>query len=151
MGIFDRFRKKKMKNKKGAGEDLAKDFCKLALKFAEDVNKKLDYSKNSIAVLEEVLDCYSNDIPKSKPTENQIRSMSVIFGSYLGEIMLQSGLSEAGFFWETDGSPNTLVLVKSDGSYLTPCNKVYKRLVNGIEDNVIAFYKFAMEEFTAQK
>ena len=29
---------------------------------------------------------------------------------------------------------------------ITPVDKVYKRLVNGAEDNVISFYQMAMEE-----
>ena len=30
--------------------------------------------------------------------------------------------------------------------YITPVDKVYKRLVNGAEDQVVSFYKRMMEE-----
>ena len=30
--------------------------------------------------------------------------------------------------------------------YITPVDKVYKRLVHGTEDNVVSFYQMMMEE-----
>lgn len=148
MGIFDRFKKSKQNtdNKNNEIEIFAKKNSLTAIDYAKDFNKEFDYSKNSIAYLEEILDYYSNDISKSKPTENQIWSMSLIFGSYLGEVMLKNGLSEKGYIWGKDNSSNIPLLIRSDGSYLTPNDKVYKRLVNGNTDNVVSFYKFAIEE-----
>lgn len=31
------------------------------------------------------------------------------------------------------------------GNHITPINKVYKRLVNGAEDNIVLFYELFME------
>ena len=33
-----------------------------------------------------------------------------------------------------------------DEKYVTPIDKIYKRLVNGPEDNVVSFYQMMMEE-----
>jgi len=33
-----------------------------------------------------------------------------------------------------------------DEKYVTPIDKIYKRLVNGAEDNVVLFYQTMMEE-----
>lgn len=156
MGIFDRFKKQKVEiiiedTIESSIEDSIEGACALAIDFGKRLSKELDFTVDSLADLEEILECYSKDISVSKPTENQIWSMSVIFGSYLGEVMLINGLSEAGFFWEKESSSNTPWLVKNDGSHLFPCNKVYKRLVNGAEDNVVYFYRFATEEFVAQE
>lgn len=151
MGIFDRFKKQ---NKNHENDKLQKDAKKLsatAKNFAKQFNKNFDYSRNSIEDLEEILDYYSDDISTSKPTENQIWSMSMIFGSYLGEVMLKNGLSEKGYSWGKIDSSNIPLLIKNDGSYLTPNDKVYKRLVNGPEDNVVSFYKFTMEIFITQE
>ena len=142
MGLFDIFksRKPKVKNTDNEWAVCAQKMCVTAIEYANGFNKKLDYSENSIADLEEILDWYSKDIAVSKPTENQIWSMSIIFGSYLGETLLKNGLSEKGFDWGTEPSSNIPLLIRNDGgSYLTPNDKVYKRLVNGSEDSVVSF------------
>ena len=72
--------------------------------------------------------------------------MAIIFGSYLGETLLKNGLSEKGFVWGKEPSSNIPLLIRNDSAYLTPNDKVYKRLVNGSEDSVISFYRFATKE-----
>lgn len=142
MGLLDIF-----KSKKATATDndnqwslYAQKMCITAIEYANEFNKKLDYSENSIIDLEEILDWYSKDISISKPTENQIWSMSIIFGSYLGEMLLRNGLSQKGFIWGKEASSNVPLLIKDDGTYLTPNDKVFKRLVNGSEDSVVSFY-----------
>jgi len=148
MGLFDIFkgRKQSVKNTTIEWTVFAQKMCVTAIEYANEFNKKLDYSENSIADLEEILNWYSNDIAISKPTENQIWSMAVIFGSYLGETLLRNGLSQKGFVWGKEDSSNVPLLIKGDGSYLTPNDKVYKRLVNGSGDSVVSFCRFAKEE-----
>ena len=143
MGILDKF--KKVPNNREI-ENNARKNAETAISYAKSFEKEFDYSKNSIKDLEEILDYYSNDISMSKPTENQIWSMSVIFGSYLGEVMLKNGLSKKGYNWGKDDNSNIPLLVNSDNSYITPNDKVYKRLVNGKEDNIISFYDYVMED-----
>ena len=121
--------------------------CATAIEYAQNFDKKLDFSENSIVDLEEILDWYSKDIAVSKPTENQIWSMSIIFGSYLGETLLKNGLIEKGFAWGKEASSNIPLLIKDDGCYITPNDKVYKRLVNGSVDSVISFYQFATKKW----
>ena len=116
-----------------------------AIKYAKSFGRKLDYSKDSIKDLEEILDYYANDISKSKPTENQIWSMAVIFGSYLGETMLKNGLAQRGYVWGKDNTSDIPLLSGADGSHVTPNDKVYKRLVNGKEDDIVSFYDVVME------
>ena len=148
MGLFDIFkiRKQNTKNKHGEWTVYAKKMCVTAIEYANEFNKNLDYSENSIADLEEILDRYSNDIAISKPTENQIWSMAIIFGSYLGETLLKNGLSQKGFNWGKESSSDIPLLIRNDGAYLTPIEKVYKRLVNGSGDSVVSFYRFATKE-----
>ena len=148
MGLFDMFKKPKqnIKNTNSEWTVYAQKMCATAVEYANEFNKKLDYSENSIADLEKILDWYSNDIAISKPTENQIWSMAIIFGSYLGETLLRNGLSQKGFVWGKEDSSNVPLLIKDDGTYLTPNDKIYKRLVNGSEDSVVSFYRFATKE-----
>lgn len=142
MGLFDKLKKN---NKNTQIENIAKTNSNTAVSYAKSFEKQFDYSKNSIKDLEEILDYYSNDISKSKPTENQMWSMAIIFGSYLGEVMLKNGLAKKGYNWEKDNTSNIPLLVANDGSYITPNDKVYKRLVNGKEENVISFYDVIMD------
>lgn len=144
MGLFDKFKKDNIQ--KVEIENIVKKNSNTAINYAKSFEKEFDYSKNSIKDLEEILDYYSNDISKSKPTENQIWSMSVIFGSYLGEVMLKNGLLKKSYKWDKDNNSNIPLLVANDGSYITPNDKVYKRLVNGKEENVISFYDVIMEK-----
>lgn len=148
MGLLDIF-----KSKKATATDndiqwslYAQKMCITAIEYANEFNKKLDYSENSIIDLEEILDWYSKDISISKPTENQIWSMSIIFGSYLGEMLLRNGLSQKGFIWGKEASSNVPLLIKDDGTYLTPNDKVFKRLVNGSEDSVVSFYRLVTKK-----
>ncbi len=148
MGLFSIF-KHRNQNSKNTNSELtiyAQKMCATAIEYAQEFDKNLDFSENSIVDLEEILDWYSKDIVVSKPTENQIWSIAIIFGSYLGETLLKNGLSEKGFVWKTEESSNVPLLIKDDGFYITPNDKVYKRLVNGSEDNVIFFYRFAKNE-----
>ncbi len=71
--------------------------------------------------------------------------MAVIFGFYLGEVMLKNGFSKNGYTWGKSDISNIPLLVDDKGSYITPNDKVYKRLINGKEDNVNSFYDFVME------
>ena len=148
MGLFDMFKKSKQtaNNMNHEWTDYAQRMCATAIEYANEFNKTLDYSENSIVDLEEILDWYSKDVSVSKPTENQIWSMAIIFGSYLGETLLKNGLSEKGFVWGKEPSSNIPLLIRNDSAYLTPNDKVYKRLVNGGEDSVISFYRFATKE-----
>lgn len=86
--------------------DYAKRMSATAVEYAKTFNINFDYSGNSIADLERILDYYHKDIAESKPTENQVWSMATIFGSYLGEVMLKNGLKENGFSWGFDSSNN---------------------------------------------
>ena len=143
MGIFDKFKNPRKKDY----ETIAKNMCATAIDYAKDFDKEFDFSKSSITDLEEVLDFYSTDIPASRPTENQLWSMSIIFGSYLGETLLRNGLRNKGYVWTVEGSSDIPLLIGKDGNYITPIDKVYKRLVNGQADSVISFFRFAIDQF----
>ena len=66
------------------------------------------------------------------------------FRLLFGEVMLKTVLPKKGYKWGTDNFSNIPLLVNADGSFVTPNDKVYKRLVNGKEDSVISFYDVIM-------
>ncbi len=148
MGFLDRLKRGKWTLKEECnriGSD-AKKNSMTAIEYAKTFQKKFDFSERSIGDLEEILDYYAKDLLESRPTENQVWSMSLIFGSYLGEVMLKNGLSKRGYHWGMQNTDNIPLLMADDEKYVTPIDKIYKRLVNGAEDNVVLFYQTMMEE-----
>ena len=148
MGIFDRLKRGKQTSKEeysGIVSNARKNSM-TAVEYGKSFQKNFDFSAKSIGELEEILDYYAEDLLESRPTENQIWSMSLIFGSYLGEVMLKDGLSKRGYCWGIQDTGTIPLLMAGNEKYITPVDKVYKRLVNGAEDNVISFYQMAMEE-----
>lgn len=113
-----------------------------AVEYAVSFQKNLDYSVKSICDLEEILNYYAEDLKAARPTENQIWSMALIFGSYLGQSMLNNGLLKSDFKWIEEQIP---YLSDPAGRAIAPVDKVYKRLTNGAVDNVCSFYDFAMD------
>ncbi len=119
------------------------DLC--AIEYARSFSKSFDHSESTIARLEEILQYYYEDAAASSPTEKQLWSMSCIWGAYLGETLLKNGLSGKGFGWAVVGNSLVPVLKRGDTEYITPVDKVYKRLTNGGGDNVISFYDMVTE------
>jgi len=115
-----------------------------AVTIANAYDTNLDFSEESITSLENLLDGFAKGIPMHKPSEEHICNISMIFGTYLGETLLKNGLAEKGYYWDIVKLSPFPVLTHENGNILTPNNKVYKRLVDGEEDNVVSFYKFAM-------
>ena len=148
MGNLDRLKREKRTSKEECSGIVsnAKKNSMTAVEYAKSFQKNFDFSERSIGDLEEILDYYAKDLLESRPTENQVWSMSHIFGSYLGEVMLKNGLSKRGYHWGMQNTDNISLLMADDEKYVTPIDKIYKRLVNGAEDNVISFYQMMMEE-----
>lgn len=146
MNLFDKLKKNKIiSNKDIEIEKNIKKNCATAINYAKSFEKNFDYSNYCIKDLEEILNYYSNDISKSNPTESQIWNMALIFGSYLGETMLRNGLKKNGYNWGITNNSNIPLLITTAGNYITPIDKVYKRLINGKEDSIISFYDFLID------
>ena len=65
MGLFDKLKKRNKDNANKEVEIFAKNYSATAVDYAKHFNKNFDYSKDSIADLEEILDYYSKDISVS--------------------------------------------------------------------------------------
>lgn len=126
------------------------NLAKTAVRYAQSFNEELDYSKESIKAVEKILDYYSKDLQNcaadEKPTEKQIWSMALIWGAYIGEVMRRE--LEPDYVWTDEESfeertPHILTVGKNERTF--PINKVYKRLINGPEDNVVSFVDVIIE------
>jgi hypothetical protein len=131
-------------------DDMMKAYADNALDLAKQLNVDLDFSEGSIELLEMVLEVYHKGIPKgikkffSKgPSEHEISQMSKIWGAYLGETIIKN----LGGHWEISKSfDGAICLIIGDGEIYPPA-KVYKRIINGSEDNVYVYYVVLKNEY----
>ena len=72
------------------------DAASLGGNFGTSLGKVLDYTPASVSVLDEILQIYHEDIHHSEPTEDQVYSVALIFGAYLGECIRLSVPQDSG-------------------------------------------------------
>lgn len=120
----------------------SKPFCEGAVKVALQFGKTFSYKTEDINDMEEILEQYHNAYESKKITDEAAERLAICFGIYLGQIMLESKLSEFGYEWRVD--ENQPCLASDDNNKMYPVSKVYKRIINGIEDDVKSFYDVAI-------
>ncbi|MCJ8007416.1 hypothetical protein ACFFF5_14540 [Lederbergia wuyishanensis] len=130
-----------------------------AVEYAKTFGKSFTYSEDDIKDLEEILDFYSKDLKgnllknllrkmtKTMPTENQIYSMSLIWGSYLGQLLKKYVNPKLCWVEEEVFGDGKIIHLKDEEVRFFPIDKVYKRIMNGSEDNIISFYEVLKRDF----
>jgi len=99
----------------------------------------LDYSPNSITVLESIIDAMRRDGAPFHKMGDTIFCM----GCYLGEVFVRNGHRK----WAAkESSPmkdfsSSFLIKLSATAYCNPIDKVVKRIENGEEDSLTYFYK----------
>ncbi|MBY0597397.1 hypothetical protein [Bacillus bingmayongensis] len=129
------------------------NLCNKAIEYAKAFDKTFNYSEENIKELEEILDYYTNDLRDKEvsgneeeiPTENQIYTMALIWGSYLGEVLKRHIAQEAEWIQGKVFNGEEVLHLQVGEWKVFPIDKVYKRFVNGREDNVISFYDITKE------
>jgi hypothetical protein len=118
---------------------------------------ELDFSPRSIEDVELILARMHESIPrklyekiyKRGPTPEQMATLSLAYGAYLGEVIRR----EFGGTWskeEVNGEP-ALALVFDPQHKLYPPAKVWKRFNAGEEENICAFYENCSEKLRKQR
>jgi len=98
----------------------------------------LDYSAESINTLDEIIVLLSESLDIDLDFESRL------WGSYLGEVIR----TRYAGLWEMTQYPGGQVAVPAvevRGSRLFPLMKVYRRLTNGEEEDLPAFYNMVTE------
>lgn len=109
-----------------------------AAAYAENCGIKLDYSRESIEKVEEILAAFHEQLSEDKGEDGGagLWNLAVHFGIYLGETMLSVSLKDKGYEWYIqDGTP----ILKKDDNEMSPITKAHKRILNGPEDSVKSF------------
>lgn len=110
--------------------------AELCVRFIEHkFGKTADYSEAFLPEIESILGLLHLSMPASKPSQDDIQQFCTLFGSYLGETYRRNRGGEWGV---SDG--NTPTLSFGGGYKSFPWARVYKRLINGDEDNVHHWY-----------
>ena len=118
------------------------ELAEKAVESAKDWDLLLDYSAESITSLETLAQMIYKANKSQHLSDQVLLNAAVIYGAYLGETLLRNGLRKLGFDWaETD--EDSIVIRKGD-HWMSPINKVYKRFINGTEDNLEGFYSFSL-------
>ena len=118
---------------------------------------ELDYSPGSIEDVELILARMYESIPrrfidrffKKKPSDEQMAQIAISYGAYVGEVLRK----EFGGTWTKQNimdQQDVLALNFGKGNTVFPPGKVWKRLQNGEEDNVYAFYQLARKRQNEQ-
>ncbi|KAF6570564.1 hypothetical protein JDW19_22785 [Paenibacillus polymyxa] len=114
-------------------------YCELAISYAQSFNCNLTFEEPSIHTVEEILNHNWNKLKNAdeeeKPTDNQIWSMAVVWGTYVGEVMKKSIGEPCKWIFE-DGE----LLLEINKIKANPIIKAYKRIINGPEDSIVSFY-----------
>lgn len=123
-------------------------------------NKKMDYSLESLEILDEYLESLRSKLPENE----ELVKITLRAGSYIGEVIRKN--SETEYNWlefkeaiKVDASLKQFgfsvgvaaILWSKPNNFTFPLAKVLKRLENGPEDNVHIFAKIAIEGFSTQE
>jgi hypothetical protein len=106
----------------------------------------LDYSEASIPDVERILGTVHDQYARRGffgrllgrgPTESDLKLGAMMFGGYTGEVLRKAINGK----WELrEGVP----AVSNDKGTVFPIDKVYKRMANGPEDDVVFFFSRAL-------
>lgn len=120
------------------------EIAERAVAYAAQNNIQLDYSAESCAKVDDILERYYERLSEYQDEDGAktLWNIAVHFGIYLGETMLRLQLNDQGYQWcVEDGLP---VIEKDAGNQMSPITKAHKRILNGPEDSVKSFCEIAL-------
>jgi hypothetical protein len=116
----------------------------------------LDFSEGSIQEVEKILGAMYESRPQRwlgkllgrGLSKRQLERAAIALGAYMGEVMRLS----LGGEWREENILNYdgVITLKVNDTNLFPTGKVYKRLVNGPEDDVWHYYKLVSQNMLAR-
>jgi hypothetical protein len=133
--------------------DMMTAYAQDAVDHARANGVALDYSLDSAKQVEKLLATLYAAIPrgtlsrifKRGPSDEDITAMSKMYGGYVGEVIRRARGGEWTFDKEISPGHTVISLRDGDKSIFPPA-KVYKRLVNGAEDNVADYVQVLVDE-----
>jgi hypothetical protein len=118
-------------------------------------NVDLDYSVESLKVIEAILAAAHEQIPRGPasegartgPSQESLATISKGYGGYIGEVIRR----RHGGSWEINTGllPQPAIALRVNESVIFPPQRVYNRLTNGPEDNVWDYYRVLARQWPA--
>ena len=123
-------------------------YAQNAVALAGEFHAELDFSENSLLELETILDRLARDMGAGQPSPEDLAEVCKIWGSYFGEVVRR----RFGGEWSIETYPGkqfaTLTLTVQ-GSKLFPSMKIHRRLTEGENENLWAFFKMVKSRLIA--
>ena len=99
----------------------------------------LDWSDDSIQLLEAIMHSFHEQLPEAKPSEEQILQFAKMFGSYIGEVYRRNhGASWGMVTLEGESFPG--MEAEGTAKRFWPWGRAQERLSKGPENNVWHYY-----------
>ena len=98
----------------------------------------LDYSAESLESVEKLAQMIWRSNRNQPLPEKFLFSVADLYGAYLGEVLLRSGLADLGFAW-VKNEEGDLGIGRED-IWMAPFTKVCKRIVQGPEHSLTDFF-----------
>lgn len=132
--------KKKKADEANAAFD-PKSVCEDAIAIAADFSYPFNGTENDFVNLEIILKRLHVDFQNNNMEEPKLTNASIIFGVYLGQLLINLYLDKAGFSWDvSSGMP---MVQKDEKNSLNPIGKIRKHIINGDEDDILPFCQVA--------
>jgi len=116
---------------------IAEAYALDAIDLAANFNVKLDWTDDSIALVETILGTLHGSIHE-KPPEEVIWGFAKALGSYVGEVFRKNHGGEWGMI--SDGG-SSFPGIRSKGKMFWPWARAHQRIVGGPENNVWDYYR----------
>ena len=98
---------------------------------------ELDYSAESLESLEKLAHLLYREHRIHSIPEHILDGIAELYGAYLGEVLLRSGLKDLDFAWAENEEGG--IGIGREDMWAAPVNKVYKRITNGPGDDLTSF------------
>ena len=119
-----------------------KEMPKLAEKAVEAArffDMELDYTAESLELVDQLAQLIFRSNMNQPLPENVLASVSDLYGAYLGEVLLRSGLDNLDFAWVRNEEGE--VGIGREDFWMAPVTKVYKRITLGAEHSLTGFFE----------
>jgi hypothetical protein len=111
--------------------------------------RKLDFTLDSIKSVEAILANYHAEKQKANPPAETVDQVCNTFGAYVGEVIRRSVGGE--WVWDDKISPREKIPALRIGNIETsPSVKVFKRIMNGSEDDLWFYFRVLVEQVKKQ-
>lgn len=115
------------------------ELAEQAVEMMKNFNLELDYSAESLVPVEFLAQKVFKWHMKDPMPEEVLLKTANIYGAYLGEVLLRSGLKDLGFAW-VENEEGEIGVGKPD-FWMAPVTKVYKRITRGPEHSLVEFFE----------